>query len=310
LSLYLGQLAALATSFLYSANSILFTQAGKKTGSTILNRLRILFALVYLTLAHFLFRIPLPLNAGASRTFWLSLSGIIGLSLGDAFLFEAILWVGPRLAMLMMSLAPVISAVAAWIFFGEHISVGQIGGIVLTLGGIALVVTERAEASPPPDGRSPQEHATHERRRYVIGLLLALGAASGQAFGLIAAKMGLGGDFPAISATWIRMLAAALVIWGLTLVRRETGATVRQFLNNRRTALYIMTGALAGPFLGVTFTLYAIQRIPVGVASTLTALPPIILLPVGYYLYKERFGWRSLLGTGAAMLGVALLFLV
>jgi drug/metabolite transporter (DMT)-like permease len=67
-------------------------------------------------------------------------------------------------------------------------------------------------------------------------------------------------------------------------------------------------GSIFGPFLGVTLSLYAVQNTAVGVASTLTALPPIILLPVGYFFFKERFGWHSVLGTVLAMIGVFLLF--
>ena len=48
----------------------------------------------------------------------------------------------------------------------------------------------------------------------------------------------------------------------------------------------------------------------VGIASTLVALPPVILLPIGYFVFKERFGWGAVVGTLIAIAGVALIFLV
>jgi drug/metabolite transporter (DMT)-like permease len=63
-----------------------------------------------------------------------------------------------------------------------------------------------------------------------------------------------------------------------------------------------------GPFLGVWLSLIAIQRTEVGVASTLMGLSPIFLLPIGYLVFSERFGWRAVSGTMIAMVGVWLLF--
>ncbi len=40
------------------------------------------------------------------------------------------------------------------------------------------------------------------------------------------------------------------------------------------------------------------------------ALTPIFLLPISYFVFKERFGWQAVVGTLLAMTGVALLFLV
>jgi drug/metabolite transporter (DMT)-like permease len=45
------------------------------------------------------------------------------------------------------------------------------------------------------------------------------------------------------------------------------------------------------------------------VASTLMALPPIFLLPISYFVFKERFGWPAIAGTVLAIAGIAILFL-
>jgi drug/metabolite transporter (DMT)-like permease len=301
MSAYLGELAALATSLLFSGSSVVNTLAGRQVGSAILNRMRLALAIGWLLLAHALLRIPLPIDAGPERWFWLSVSGIIGLAIGDAFLFQAFIWIGPRLSMLLMALAPAMAAILAWIFLGEVLSAGQWAGIALTLVGIAVVVLDRNNRA-----NSHQEH----KDKYLIGVLFGLGAAVGQALGQVTAKRGLYGDFSALSGTLIRMLAAATALWGITILHQQVKQIVRPVVGQPQAAGNILLGSFLGPFLGVTFSLYALQHTQVGVASTLAALSPIVLLPVGYFFFKERFGWPSILGTMIAMLGVALIFLV
>ena len=297
---YTGQLAALVTSFLWAATSTFFTLAGRKVGSGVLNRTRILLAILLLFLAHLVIKQPLPVDISTERLFWLSLSGVIGLALGDAFLFQAFVMVGPRISMLMMALAPVIAAVFAWIFLGESLSTGQITGILLTVGGVAWVVAGR-------DGRGGVQIG---RRIYLTGVLFGLVGATGQALGLVTAKQGLYGDFSPLSATLVRMLAAGAVLWLVATFRRQVKPTFVVLSRHRRSLRYILAGAFVGPFLGVTFSLIAVQNTEVGVASTLMALSPVILLPVSYFVFDERFGWQAVAGTLLAISGVALLFLV
>jgi len=47
----------------------------------------------------------------------------------------------------------------------------------------------------------------------------------------------------------------------------------------------------------------------IGGYLTLMALPPVIILPVSYFLFKEKIGWQAILGTILAIAGVAVLFL-
>lgn len=265
----------------------------------VVNRTRLILAVLLLTLAHwFLLGSWFPLAAEPQRWFWLGLSGFVGLVLGDAFLFQAFIWIGPRLSMLMMSLAPVIATLVAWIFLGERLSVGEIGGIFLTLLGIAWVVLEG----------NHKNH--HNNRDYVKGILFGFGAATGQALGLVLAKNGLGGDFSPISGNLIRMLTAMILLWGITILQRQARNTIIKITTTPEALRFVIVGVITGPFLGVSLSLFAIQQTEIGIASTLMALPPIFLLPISFVYFKERFGWRVIAGTFVAIAGVALLFLV
>ena len=95
---FIGEIAGLTTSFFFAMTAVIFTKAGHLVGSQNTNRMRILLALIYLVILNLiLFREPLPFSAGTSRWLWLSLSGVIGLSLGDFFFFQSLISVGARL---------------------------------------------------------------------------------------------------------------------------------------------------------------------------------------------------------------------
>lgn len=297
---YPGELAALGTSLCWSATATFFTLAGHKVGSVVVNRLRLLLAVIFLVTTHWLlFDTPLPPTNEAYRWMWLTFSGVVGLVIADSFLFQSYVWIGPHLGSLLMSLSPVISALLAWFMLAERLTWGQLFGILLTIGGVVWVMAKRRQPNQP----------VGQTQYFGWGILFGLGAATAQAIGLITAKKGLDGDFPALSGNLIRMLAAATTLWSITLFQRQAGSTVQRLLSQRQAILYIAAGAVFGPFLGVWLSLLSIQLTHVGVASTLMALPPIFLLPISHFVFKEKLGWSAIAGTLTAMAGVAILFL-
>ena len=294
----IGELAALATSFFFAFTALIFTKTGRMVGSQVTNRMRLTFALIYLVVLNIiLFREPLPFSAESSRWLWLSLSGIIGLSLGDVFLFQALVSLGPRLGTLLLSLAPIFGSIIAWIFFGEILSALQITGIVLTLAGIAWVIASHEEPPDTPHG--------HTRRGVIFGVLAALG----QAIGLVLSKQGMFGEFSPFQANAIRMLAAVIFTWAWTVFDRQVNSTLVALQEKPCVLGWLALGAFVGPVLGVTASLLAVQHAEIGVASTLMALPPVIVLPISYFVFKEKVGWQAIVGTILAILGVAVLFL-
>ncbi|MEW6567439.1 MAG: DMT family transporter [Chloroflexota bacterium] len=294
-----GELAALATALCWTGSATFFTFGSRRVGSAVVNRVRLVLAAVFLTSTHWLiFGSPLP-TAGAERWLWLGLSGIVGLAIGDAFLFQAYVWIGARLTMLMMSTVPILSALLAWIALGERLEAAQWLGIALTVLGLAWVVG-RPEAGP--DGSEPKPD-------YRRGLIYGLGAAGGQGLGMILAKQGLADGFPPLSGNVMRLVSAALVLWWVTLLQRQAGPTLRRLLDQPRALAPITAGAVTGPFIGVWLSLIAIQTTHIGIASTLMALPPVFLLPVGRFVFGERIGRQAVGATLLAMAGVSMLFL-
>jgi len=298
LQTYLGEIAALATAVCWAATSLFFTIAGKQVGSQLVNRARLPLAAFFLAITHLLWQgEALPLHAEPSRWGWLGVSAISGLVLGDAMLFQAFVLIGTRLSMLLMTLTPVIGALLAWVFLGETLSLLEIAAIIVTMSSIAWVISEQRNSNS----------VNGNPRNYVIGVLCGIGGASGQALGLILSKRGMVGDFPALSASLMRLTTASVVIWLWALIQGQLRPTI-EGLRIRSARWAILGGTLVGPFVGMTLSLAAIQLAPVGIASTLMALAPVILLPLAYWIFKERITQRAIVGTVAAMVGVAMIF--
>ncbi len=294
----IGEIAALLTSVFFAINAVIITRASQQVGSLVSNRIRVAFALVYLILLNLiLYQQPLPLNAGSQPWTWLLLSGVIGLALGDAFLFQAYLSVGPRLAMLLLSLSTVFSVLEAWLFFGETLRFLQVAGIAITLAGILWVILEQGNVKV----ESPRPSA--------VGILCGVLGAVGQATGLVLSKQGMLNNFSPIRANAIRMLAAVFVLWLLAIFQKQAGKTIRSMRENPSALRLLALAALVGPVIGVSLSLLAVQNTAVGVASVLTSLSPIFMLPIAHFVYKERLGSQTIGGTLLAMIGVAILFL-
>ncbi len=295
---YIGEIAGLLTSLFFAINAVIITKAGQQVGSVISNRTRVAFALLFLvTLNLILYRQPLPVGAESQRWMWLSLSGIVGLALGDAFLFQSYLMVGPRLGMLLLSLSTIFSALEAWLLFGESLRLGQIVGIALTLAGIIWVILEQGNGNKSAI------------RLSIAGILFGILAALGQATGLVFSKQGMLGNFSPIGGNVIRMLAAVLALWLMTLLQRQGGKTIQALQNNPSAFKLLALAALVGPVIGVSLSLLAVQNSPVGVASVLTSLSPIFMLPISHFFSNEKLEWQAVAGTILAMIGVSILFL-
>jgi drug/metabolite transporter (DMT)-like permease len=292
-----GEFAAIGTAICWSLTAVFFSYSGRIIGSDVVNRSRLIFALLFLAVMHWFLEGSLfPQDVAPYRWWWLGISGILGLVLGDTFLFRAYVMVGPRLSMLMMSSVPIFSVLFGWLLFGESITGLEMLGILLAVGGIGWVVTEKQQGL-----------TVVENKAYKAGLFFGLLGALGQVANLVTAKYGLVGNYPTISATMIRLFVAVILLWGIAALRGQVIYTLRQWRNKQAFPAMIL-GSLTGPFLGIWLSLVAVSLTRLGIASTLMALPPVILIPFEYLILKKPVSNRGIVGTLVAFTGVVLLF--
>lgn len=303
----LGGTAAIVVSILWTANSILFTVAGKRIGALSVNAIRTLIAVGLLVVTHIIILGTILPLANQAQWFWMAVSGIVGLGIGDLALFSAFVMIGPRKSLLLMMLAPICSAIFGYIILGEALALVAIAGIAITLTGIVIVIVEKEEKS---------EDSALTRKQKTRGIFLGVIGGVGQGISLVFSKYGMVtvADNPAVpldslSATLIRMIAAAAFILIYAAVTRRSSELVRAVKDARGIKL-TSAGAVIGPFLGVWLSMVAVTYVEAGIAQTLMSLMPVFIIPPLWFLYRERTTWRGILGAAIAVIGVAILFLI
>jgi drug/metabolite transporter (DMT)-like permease len=293
---YIGEIAALLTAVFWTITALAFEQASLKVGSLAVNVIRLFLGFLFLSLFTLIYRGAFfPSDASTETWLWLLLSGIIGFLFGDLFLFKSYTLIGSRFAMLVMTLVPLITAIASRIILGERLSFLSYIGMFLTISGISLAIFNRNKE----DGKIGIHLS-------VKGLLFAFFGALGQALGLVVSKLGMK-DYDPFAATQIRILAgiAGFVIL-VTVMKRWY--SVGNALSHRQGMTGISIGSFFGPFLGVSFSLLAIQYTQTGIASTLMALVPILIIPPAILIYKQKVSIWEIVGVLISFSGVAILF--
>lgn len=292
--MYLGELSALLTAILWSGTSLAFSSAAEKIGSLQLNINRMIFASIFLISTIFIMGYGFNLSSSQYRN--LIISGVIGLVIGDSFLFKSYRLIGARVSMLLMALSPAMSAVLAFIFLNEKISSLGILGIAITISGIAVVVSEHKSDS--------------KYRITLIGILYGLLGALGQAGGLIFAKFAFAeGHITGFVATFIRVFSSVIIFLPIMFLLKKYKNPYRLFNKDKSAFMTTIIGTILGPFLGITFSLIAIENTKVGIAATLMSTMPIIMLPMVKYIQKENLSWRAITGAIITVAGIGLIFL-
>ena len=278
-----------------------FESAGKRVGALSLNLIRLMIGLIFLAIYNAIFNDGFLPSATGYQWFWLTLSGVVGFVLGDLFLFQAFILIGARISMLIMALVPPITALIGWITLGERLSGMEFLGMTITLLGIVLVMSSKVDLKKGAFGK------TLKMGPLVLGSFLALGGAVGQASGLVLSKKGMQ-DMNAFEATQIRIMAGVI---GFTIVitlfkrwKHLLGA-----MKDMKAMKFMTIGSFTGPFLGVSLSLLAVQHTDTGVAATLMALTPVMIIPPAIILSKERIKLIEIVGAIVSIGGVALFFL-
>ncbi|MDA0986269.1 MAG: DMT family transporter [Bacteroidetes bacterium] len=292
-----GEIAALLAACCWSGSSMSFTSAIRRVGSVNVNVTRMFFAAFYLLITILFFN--LPINLTATQMWLLILSGFCGLVFGDTYLFQAFDLIGARFTMLITCTVPAMNSLFAYLFLNETLSIINISGIVITIFGIFMVVLEE---------KSSDDVIPHEIAK---GIFYAFLASIGHAVGLLLAKIAFAfGDINFFVATEIRIFSSAILLLPIMVALKKYKNPIKTFSENKPALYFTMFASFIGPFLGITLSMIAIANTKLGIASTLMATSPLILLPLGHLIHHEKFSIKTILGTLIAVGGVAILFLV
>ena len=307
---YIGELISIGVAFSWTATALLSEYGSKRLGNLTLNVLRMALALVFsLVLFGMVTGSPLPTAVPLDACGWMLLSGLVGYVIGDFCLFQCYIIIGSRYGQLFMTLAPLSAALMAWVTLGQQMTAMSIVAMLVTLLGIGISVLGRGE------------HHKVSLKLPLHGVLYAIGAAMCQGIGLVLSKIGMDHyNLTALAETgvpeWMIPFSAnfyrcvaGIIGFTLLLYVREGIAPLRDALHDRKGLTVATATTVFGPFVGVGFSLMAVQFTAAGIASTLMAMTPIIILLPSYWLFHEKITWRAFLGAVISVVGVSLFFL-
>jgi drug/metabolite transporter (DMT)-like permease len=307
---YVGELISIGVAFSWTATALLSEFGSKRLGNLTLNVLRMGLALLFsLVLFGMVTGSMLPPGASTEAAGWMLLSGLVGYVIGDFCLFQCYIIIGSRYGQLFMTLAPLSAALMAWVTLGQQMTGKSVIAMLVTLWGIGISVLGRGD------------HHKISLKLPVNGVLYAIGAAVCQGVGLVLSKIGM--DHYEVSmmaetgipkwlipfsANFYRCIAG-IIGFSLLLFYRDGMAPLREAVHDKKGLSVATATTIFGPFVGVGFSLMAVQYTAAGIASTLMAMTPIIIILPSYWLFHEKITWRSVIGAVISVLGVSLFFL-
>ena len=302
---YLGELISIGVAFSWTATALLSEFGSKRLGNLTLNVLRMALALLFSMLMFWVVQgSPLPAGGTTEAYGWMLLSGVVGYVIGDFCLFQCYIIIGSRYGQLFMTLAPLAAALMAWATLGQEMQPVSILAMLVTLAGIGISVLGRGE------------HHKVSLKLPLNGVLYAIGAALCQGIGLVLSKIGMDHYQPdsipdwmiPFSANFFRCLAG-IIGFTLLLYFREGLHPLREALHDKKGMGVVTATTIFGPFIGVGFSLMAVQYTEAGIASTLMALTPIIIILPSYWLFHQPITWKAVAGAVISVIGVSLFFL-
>ena len=309
---YIGELISLGVAFSWTIAALSSEIGSRRLGVFVLNVWRMSLSLLFsAVLMWLMWGAPFPMYAGEEAWFWLLLSGVVGYFFGDWCLFNCYLTIGSRYGQLMMTLAPMFAALAAWFSLGQTLSWNTMLAMTVTLTGIAISVLGRGE------------HHPLSLQLPLKGVLYGVGAGMGQGFGLVLSKIGMDyytldvptellpsveGYIP-FGANMIRCVSgmACFSVW---FILRSGASQMRNSIRDHRGLVAMLVAVLSGPFIGVGFSLMAVQYTAAGIASTIMAMSPILILFPSYYLFHQKITMKGFVGAVVSVIGVSLFFLL
>lgn len=295
--LHWGELAAAATAILWTFSALAWTSAGKHIGALAVSFIRLLMAGGLMMIYGYLTRgLWLPTDASLRTWCLMGGSGLTGFLVCDLCLIKAFLLIGPRLSLLIFSLAPPMAALISQAL-GDVLLLRQWVAMGVTLAGVIWVVLEQPNHDDQPRARPHR----------VRGVALAMLAAAMHAVGYVLSKEGIG-DYDAVAATLIRVLVGLLgYVVVVTLWRRWPA--ILTAARHTRAMIVLGLGSAVGPFAGVALSLVALRHAPTGVVATIIATMPVLILPFSIYVHHEKVSLRAVGGAFLAVVGVAMLVL-
>ena len=293
-----GEIAALSVAFLWAVTSVVYSRLGKKIPPVLMNLSKGGIAIALIILTILVSGQQLFPNISTVPFLLLLLSGAVGIGVGDTAYFSALNRLGARRTLLLKTLGPPFAAIVSAIFLKEQLSYTAWIAILLTVLGIAWVISERVNTNLA----GSKEQLTH-------GISFALLSAFTDATGAVLSRAAL--TDTNISSLWsamVRLIGGAIILLVWMQFNRRTSDVSMKELRSGRLLGIVALCAFLSTYLGFWLQQISLKFTAAGIAKSLGATSPLFVLPLAI-LMGEKVSLRTLLGVLIAVMGVGLLFI-
>ncbi|MDF1825711.1 MAG: DMT family transporter [Verrucomicrobiales bacterium] len=298
-------LGALLTPFFFAMSAVTGQRVAVRLGAVRGNLIRLGIATAVLGLLVAFFW---PGSLEGETFTWFFVSGLIGFGIGDVALFLAYERLGSRLTILLnLCLAPLFAMLLEWVWLDNGVSFRVIFCAATILTGVILAIR--------PGAKSRKK--IERRGRYGVGVMMAVVAGFGQGAGAVISRkaeaVAVGNEMiiNGISAAFQRVFAglvfAILAMLFLRFILRRSYPEPLKTALEPRLVPWLLGAALFGPVIGVSCFQWALHSLESGIVLAITAMTPIILMPLAAMTEGDHPSRLAILGAVVAVTGVILL---
>lgn len=281
--------AALGSAASWALGAVLFKRVGEKMSPFAMTMAKG-FASLLLLGAAMLMVGYVPMDGHSLML--LVLSGLIGIALGDSFFFKALGDLGPVSMLVLMMAGQVLTILLALVILQEMPRPAEWAGMALILAGVVVALSTDLKGDARPSGRR--------------GIVYGIAAMVCMAVSIIIAKGPLD-QVPSLQATFIRMGAGSVLVLGMGMMSGKVGTWMEPLRDGKFFAHFLLAVGVV-TFGGFWLSMYAIKHLDVALANTLNSTEPIFVIPLAFFLLKEKIAIASVIGAVLVIIGVALVF--
>lgn len=300
-----GPLAALGTLFSWTIATFVVAKLSRLEDPHILNKSILFFSIFLLGILVCVLDGLLPwelfIAPSSSNWLWLSISGIIGKSVGDYWSYRSFRILGVRRRTMITTLGPGFTWLFGLIILNEKMNLLGLTAMLVTIVSLVFLINNNAE----------KEEVKKESFGFPLpGLFFGIGSAAITGLAFILAKKTIvesGSVISAFHGTWIRIITAFVALMIFDIIRNKNTGFVKQFVLDKKKAMLLFLVVLFGAVLGLSFSLIAITRMNAAAAYTIFSLMPVAVIILSLFVYKKKVSMQSWLYSLLAVAGVIVL---
>lgn len=286
----MGEIAALSTALCWAVAARMFRILGTNFSPLALNFWKG-FAAIGILLVITQFALP-PVTLTNDAIFWLLLSGVIGIGLGDTFFFQALNKIGDSQSILVAeTLAPIFTALFAMAWISEWLTWQQWLGIAVVIFSVDVIIKVQKK----------DDTQIFELSGYVYAGLAAVCQAVGA---VISRDILTTTGVDAFNASQVRLLGGLAIIVVLMLATRQRWIPITD--NPKRTWQLFIGATVIGTFAALYLQMVAFTYTKAAVVQTLFATSVVLSLLVAKCL-GEKVNKQTAIWSFSALVGVAIL---